>query len=159
MALESLRLNPLVRLRWGVFGPLVWRPGTHLRYSLHVGSRWDGCVCADIRLAESISSAYTYMRFPLLEGHRETPRPSLRHAAIPPLRTRAELPHGRSSVGFGLAHPYEFAKSKNRRRSDVSRLLRRAWSDIELSPNDAKVSRNDIEKAHSVDFRSLSVAK
>ena len=57
------------------------------------------------------------------------------------------------------AHPCEFAKSKNRRRCDVSRLLCRAWSDIELSRNDIEVRANDIERSHSVDFRSLSVAK
>ena len=65
--------------------------------------------------------------------------------------------HGRSSVGFELAHPYEFAKSKNRRRSDVSRLLYRARNDIELSRNDIEVRANDIERSHSVDFRTHSV--
>ena len=65
--------------------------------------------------------------------------------------------HGRSSVGFRLLHPREFPKSKNRRRCDVSRLLRRARSDIELSPNDIEVRANDIELSRSVDFRSHSV--
>ena len=48
---------------------------------------------------------------------------------------------------FICKRPHESAKSKNRRRSDVSRNLRRARSD-------AKVSRNDIEMSHSVDFVS-----
>ena len=53
-------------------------------------------------------------------------------------------------VALGWPHPCEFAKSKNRRRFDVSRNSRRAQSD-------AKVSRNDIEMSRSVDFVSILV--
>ena len=56
-------------------------------------------------------------------------------------------------------HPHDFPKSKNRRRSDVSRNCDVARSDIELSRNDIEVRLNDIEMSHSVDFWSHSVAK
>ena len=54
-------------------------------------------------------------------------------------------------------NPYDSRKSKNRRRSDVSRLLHRAQSDAKVSRNDIELSRNDIERSRSVDFRSHSV--
>ena len=55
------------------------------------------------------------------------------------------------------SHPCEFAKSKNRRRFDVTRNSRRARSDAKVSPNDIEVRANDIELSHPVDFRSHSV--
>ena len=66
-------------------------------------------------------------------------------------------PHGRSSVGLRLTHPRDFAKSKNRRRFDVTRNSRHARSDAKVSRNDIEVRANDIERSHSVDFRSHSV--
>ena len=68
-----------------------------------------------------------------------------------------EVPTDGRPWALGWTHPYEFAKSKNRRRFDVSRNSRPARSDAKVSPNDIEVRANDIEWSRSVDFRSHSV--
>ena len=63
----------------------------------------------------------------------------------------------RNAIFTCVRDPREFAKSNNRRRFDVSRLLRVARSDAKRSRLDAKVSRYDAKRSRSVDFRSHSV--
>ena len=63
----------------------------------------------------------------------------------------------RNAIFTCVRDPREFAKSNNRRRSDVSRNSRLARSDAKRSRLDAKVSRYDAKRSHSVDFRSHSV--
>ena len=53
--------------------------------------------------------------------------------------------------------PHEIAKSKSRRRSDVSRLLHRARSDLKMSMLVDIMSMLVDFRAHPVDFRAHPV--